>query len=404
MPLFHYRASDPQGNLIQGTLEAREERLVVSHLQQGGLIPIRISLEDQDQDWSKRFWAPWRRRVSLKDVQLFTRELAALLRAGLPLDRSLQSLQQFVTRPGLQRIISQSLRDLQAGKSLGEALRRYPAFPPLYISLVEAGETGGFLAEALSRLGDYLESISEFQSYVFNALIYPAVLAATGSLALILMLIYVVPRFEVFFQEMGQTLFWSTQVLLSLSSALRSYWWLGIIILAAAVVVLRRLARSSKGRLIIDRFKLTAPVLGLLTKEVAGAVFAKTLGTLLKSGVPLVTSLRVVYNAVTNRYLSQALAGVQQEVEKGQRLSNLILKVGLFPDILVQMVAVGEETGHLDDMLLSAGDSLEQSARSRVKRFLAWLEPLLILSTALVVAFIIVSLLLPILNLYEVNF
>jgi len=404
MPLFHYRASDPQGNLIQGTLEAREERLVVSHLQQGGLIPIRISLEGQELEWSERFWAPWRRRVSLKDVQLFTKEMAALLKAGLPLDRSLQSLQQFITRPALQRIISQCLRDLQAGKSLAEALRRYPAFPPLYISLVEAGETGGFLPEALSRLGDYLESISDFQSYVFNALIYPAVLAVTGSLALILMLIYVVPRFEVFFQEMGQTLFWSTQVLLSLSKALRSYWWLGILLVAATVVLLGRLARSSKGRMTIDRFKLTAPILGILNKEVVGAIFGKTLGTLLKSGVPLVTGLRVVYNAITNKYLSQALAGVQQEVEKGQRLSSLLMKVGLLPDILVQMVAVGEETGHLDDMLLSAGDSLEHSARARVKRFLAWLEPVLILSTALVVAFIIVSLLLPILNLYEVNF
>ena len=404
MPLFHYRASDQQGNLVQGTLEAREERLVVSHLQQGGLIPIRISLEEQILDWSGRFWAPWRRRISLKDVLLFTREMAALLKAGLPLDRSLQALQQFTSRPGLQRVISQTLRDLQAGKSLAEALRRYPAFPPLYISLVEAGEAGGFLAEALSRLEEYLESLSDFQTYVFTALIYPAVLATMGGLALVLMLVYVVPRFEIFFKEMGHTLFWSTQVLLSLSKALRSYWWLGMLLLAGAVVLLWRLAQSSKGRLTIDRFKLTAPVLGPLHKEVAGAVFAKTLGTLIKSGVPLVTGLKVVHNAITNKYLSQALAGVQQEVEKGQRLSSLLMKVGMLPDILVQMAAVGEETGHLDDMLLSAGDSLEHAARSRVKRFLAWLEPALILSTAMVVAFIIVSLLLPILNLYEINF
>jgi general secretion pathway protein F len=174
--------------------------------------------------------------------------------------------------------------------------------------------------------------------------------------------------------------------------------------LGVAVVLVIRLSRTPQGRLWLDRLKLRAPFLGTLSRQVAAAFFAKTLGTLLNSGVPLVSALRVVGNSVSNRYLSKALSGVVAEMEKGQNLSTLLKKVGLLPELFLQMLAIGEETGHLADMLLSAADSLEASARAGVRRFLALLEPLLIPGTALVVAFIIVSLLLPILNLYEIQF
>ena len=296
------------------------------------------------------------------------------------------------------------LRDLREGKTLSDALSRPGIFPPLYISLVEAGETGGFLEEALERLGDYLNTVNEFQSYLITTLIYPMILAGVGSLSLILMLLYVVPRFESFFQEMGQNLFWSTRLLIGLSQALRSYWWLGVLVLAAAVLGLRSLVKSSEGQFFLDRFKMTAPYLGDLSRRVAAVFFAKTLGTLLKNGVPMVTSLRVVIASVNNRYLGRSLTGVLANVEKGQPLSGLLKKVGLFPELFLQMTAIGEETGHLADMLLTAAQSLENDARFAVRRLLALLEPVLILVTSLMVAFIIVSLLLPILNLYEVQF
>lgn len=405
MPLFHYRAADATGNVIQGSLEAREERLVVQHLHQGGLIPIRISPEEERaRGWREAL--PWGRgrRVPASEMVLFTRELAALLKAGLPLDRSLQALLEVTTRPAMKTILSQVLRDLQAGKPLSDALRRHPVFSPLYLSMVEAGETGGFLEVALARVGEYLQTVSEFRSYVVSALIYPLILAGVGSLSLVLMLLYVVPRFEGLFQEMGQNLYWSTQFLLGLSRAFRSYWWLGGLLAAAAILLAVRLSRTPQGRLTMDRLKLHAPFLGQLSRQVAAAFFAKTLGTLLNSGVPLVAALRVVGNSVANRYLAQSLAGVVVEVEKGQRLSGLLRKVGLLPELFLQMIGIGEETGHLADMLLSAADSLEAAARAGVRRFLALLEPLLILAMALVVAFIIVSLLMPILNLYEISF
>ncbi|MBM4300124.1 MAG: type II secretion system protein GspF [Deltaproteobacteria bacterium] len=403
MAMFSYRAADAAGNVIQGTLEAREERQVVAHLQQGGLIPLHISLAEAATRWQERL--PLRRgRVPSREIVNFTQELAALLKAGLPLDRSLQALEQVTSRSAMKAILSQVLRDLREGKTLGEGLSRARIFSPLYVSLVQAGETGGFLEEALERLGDYLNTVSEFRSYLLTALIYPMILAGVGSLSLILMLLYVVPRFESFFQEMGQNLYWSTRLLIGLSQALRSYWWLGALLALGAVIGVRSLIKSSEGQLQIDRFKMKAPFLGEMSRRVAAVFFAKTLGTLLANGVPMVSSLRVVIASVNNRFLAKSLKGVLANVEKGQQLSGLLKKVGMFPELFLQMTAIGEETGNLADMLLSAAGSLENDARSAVRRLLALLEPVLILVTSLVVAFIIVSLLLPILNLYEIQF
>jgi general secretion pathway protein F len=403
MAIFHYRASDVAGNVVRGRLEAREERQVVAHLQQGGLIPLRIDLADAASQWQEKL-PRWRGRIPAREVVNFTQELAALLKAGLPLDRSLQALQHVTSRAAMKNVLSQVLRDLQEGKTLGDALSRHQIFSPLYVSLVQAGETGGFLEEALDRLGDYLKTVSDFRSYLFTALIYPTILAGVGSLSLILMLLYVVPRFESFFKEMGQNLYWSTRLLVGLSQAFRSYWWAGVLLVAAVVLVMRHLIQSREGQFQIDRFKMEAPLLGDMSRRVAAVFFAKTLGTLLANGVPMVSSLRVVIASVNNRYLAKSLSGVLANVEKGQQLSGLLKRVGMFPELFLQMTAIGEETGHLSDMLLSAAGSLENDARAAVRRLLALLEPALILVTSLAVAFIIVSLMLPILNLYEIQF
>jgi len=405
MPLYHYRASDPGGNIIQGTLEAREERLVVLHLQQGGLIPLRISAEEaRPRGWQIGLTLGRTRKVPMSEVVHFTTELAALLKAGLPLERSLQALLEVTSGSRIKTVLSQVLRDLQAGKSLSEALSRHKAFSPLYVSLVQAGETGGFLEVALSRLGEYLKTVSELRSYLTTALVYPMILGCVGFLSLVFMLVYVVPRFESFFKEMGQTLYWSTSLLLGVSNAFRSYWWVGGLFLAVAALILIRLLRTPKGKMTVDRAKLQAPLLGDLTKRISAAFFAKTLGTLLNNGVPLVAALRVVTTSVPNRYMAQALEGVQAEVEKGQPLSAMLKKVGLLPALFLQMVSIGEETGQLGEMLLAAADSLENDARAAVRRLMALLEPILILVMSLVVGFIIVSLLMPILNLYEISF
>jgi len=379
MPIFYYRATDAAGKIITGNLESRDERAVVQHLHEGGLIPLSISLEEPEaRSWKALL--PGRRRISRTELIHFTNELAVLLQAGLPLDRSLKILRDITKRPGLKAALDQVYRDIQAGKSLSEALARHRAFSPFYLSLVEAGEAGGFLEIALQRLGDYLKAVGEFRHHLL------------------------VPRFELFFKEMGQSLFWSTRMLLGLSTLLRRFWWVGLLLTALAVLVVYRYFQTSHGRLALDRWRLKAPLFGELTRNVAASFFAKTLGTLLKSGVPLVGALEVVVASVGNRYLARSLDTVVEDVKKGQSLSGRLRKSAMFPDLFLEMIAVGEETGQLADMLIKASDSLESEARIKVRRLLAILEPALILIMALVVAFVIVSLLLPILNLYEIQF
>ncbi len=401
MPMFYSRAADRAGQIVQGNLEAREERQVVQQLQQGGLIPLKITTQEQAPGLKSKAWGRRGGRVSLGEVVNLTQELSDLLKAGLPLDRSLQVLREVTKRPGLHSVLTQMVTDLQAGKSLSDALSRHRIFSPLYVSLVQAGETGGFLEEALSRLADYLRTVSELRSYLISALIYPLILAAMGSVAILIMLLYVVPSFEVFFKELGGSLYWSTRMLLGLSQVFRSYWWAGGLLLLIGILVLVRLARTERGRLALDQLKIRTPILGNLIRQIAAAFFSKTLGTLLNSGVPLVGGLKVVTTSVTNLQMQKSLSGVLEEVTKGQPLSVLLRKGDMFPELFLQMVSIGEETGRLADMLLSAAENLENGVKTQVRRLLALLEPVLILTMALVVAFIIVSLLLPILNLYE---
>ena len=404
MPIFYYRAVDAAGQIVQGSLEAKGDRAVVQQLHQNKLIPLSISQGESDSTKTSLGPLSFLRRVGLSDIVQFSQEMAVLLSAGLPLDRSLQIILEVTKKPVLRAMLEQIWRDMQAGKSLSEAMSRQQVFSPLYISLVKAGETGGFLEITFQRLGEYLTGLKELKNHVVTALIYPMILGLVGGLSIILMLIFVVPRFEVFFKEMGQGLFWSTQVLVQLSYVLRTYWWLGLLLTAGAGFGVWRLWKSQKAQMRVDRLKLRTPVLGKLSQGLASAFFAKTLGTLLNNGVPLVNALQVVTNTMANRYMSQVLGDLLVEVKRGQSLSKLLKKTNLFPEFFLHMVAVGEETGRLADMLLSAAQSQEAEVRSEVKRLVALLEPVLILGMGLLVAFIIVSLLMPILNLYEFSF
>ena len=243
----------------------------------------------------------------MRDIGQFSQEMAVLLNAGLPLDRSLQIILEVTKKPAFRSMIEQIWRDMQAGKSLSEALSRYPIFSPLYISLVKAGEAGGFLEITFLRLGEYLSGLKDLKNHVITALIYPMILALVGGLSIILMLIFVVPRFEVFFQEMGQGLFWSTRILVEMSYLVRTWWWALLFLAGGLGFGIWHLWQSQKGQVWVDRLKLRLPVVGKLSRSLASAFFAKTLGTLLNNGVPLINALQVVTNTVANRHISQVL-------------------------------------------------------------------------------------------------
>jgi general secretion pathway protein F len=399
MPQFHYQATTPQGKIVEGVMEASEERTVVARLHDQGYLPLRIGLPGQGRPKASlaQFSLPeisLRGKVRQRDLLVMTQELATLLSSGLPLDRALSVLNGLTTKEELKKAVSQILRAVQQGKSLAEALTDYPKiFPPLYVNMVKAGEVGGFLDAALQRLAEYMERSQQVQDEIKSALTYPVLLTFTGGASLIILLTYVLPKFSTIFGDLGQALPTSTRILLGISAGLRSYWWMLLLICAGLWLGARQYLATPQGRFLWDRWRLRAWVFGpLLLKREVGR-FARTLGTLLKSGVPLLQALEVVQDVVGNEMVSRALKEVRVGVREGQGIAGPLGRSGVFPTLALQMVSVGEETGRLDEMLMRVAEYYERDTFNQVKRLTSLLEPALILIMGLAVGFVVISML-----------
>jgi type II secretion system protein F len=413
MPQFHYQATTPQGKMVEGVMEAGEERMVAARLHDQGYLPLRIRLPGQAEARAAAqprlalpsLPLPGRGRVRQKDLQIMTRELATLVSAGLPLDRALSVLTNITDREELKRAVGQILRLVQQGKSLAEALAEYPKiFPPLYVNMVKAGELGGFLDTALQRLADYLERAQEVQNEIKSALAYPVLLVVVGGLSIILMFTFVLPKFAVIFKDVGDALPASTRLLLFISNVLRSYWWALVLAGVAGWFGLRRYVATPHGRFAWDRWRLRLVIFGELVLKREVAQFARTLGTLLKSGVPLLQALEVVADVAGNQVIRRGLTEARGGVREGQGISGPLGRSGVFPTLALQMVSVGEETGRLDEMLMRVAEYYERETFSQLKRLISLVEPLLIVVMGLIVGFVVVSMLLGIFSVNDMAF
>jgi general secretion pathway protein F len=410
MPQFHYQATTPQGKMIEGIMEAGEERAVVARLHEQGYLPLHIGLPGQikTKGGLPRFTLPelqLRGRIRQRDLLVLTQELATLIAAGLPLDRALSVLAGLTTKEELKKAVGEILRAVQQGKSLAEALAEYPKiFPPLYINMVKAGELGGFLDTALQRLAEYLERSQQVQDEIKSALTYPILLTFVGGASVIILLTYVLPKFAVIFGDLGQALPTSTRILLGISNGLRSYWWVLVLMGIGIWLGIRQYLATPQGRFAWDRLRLRLWLFGqLLTKREVGR-FARTLGTLLKSGVPLLQALEVVQDVVENQMISRALREVRVGVREGQGIAGPLGRSGVFPTLALQMVSVGEETGRLDEMLMRVAEYYERDTYNQVKRLTSLLEPALILVMGLAVGFVVISMLSAVFSINDVSF
>jgi len=396
---FQYRAADAQGKIVEGTIEAPEVGGVVARLHDRGLIPIRIgAAAEGTRATAPRVVLPslpaiGRRRVKGRDLLVMTQELSALVSAGLPLDRSLATLAELSDNPELRRIITEVLHAVQGGKSLTEALAQHPVFPSLYVNMIRAGEAGGFLDGVLQRLTEYLERAQLLRDEVRSALTYPILLTFAMSGSMMFLLVYVLPKFSSMFADLGRALPLSAQLILGLSQGIRSYWWAGALGIAATVGGVRYSIRTPRGRYSWDQWRLRLPVVGLVLRKMEVASLARTLGTLLKSGVPMMQALGIVKETAGNQVISRALGEVEVGVREGAGVAEPLGRCGVFPPLAVQMIAVGEETGRLDEMLLRAAEHYDREVRVQVQQFTRLLEPILILIMGLGVGFIVISML-----------
>ena len=409
MKTFSYKAANSAGKVISGTLEADGEKGVAAELHKLGLIPIRItaakgngkSLGKGLADGFLNLFTG----ISSKNVMVFTQDLSTLLEAGLPVDRALSLLIESAENERFKSVVEMILKTVQGGGYLSDGLAKHPkVFTGFYISMVRAGEAGGVLEAVLSRLGEFLESAQELKDYIKSAMVYPIFLVGVGGLSIIILLTFVIPKFSIIFSDMGQAIPLSTQFLLGVSHLLQSYWWAIILVIGALYYFIKRYLKTPTGRLKFDQQKIKFPVVGELVKKIEVARFARTLGTLTGSGVPILQALLLVKDIIGNQVISGAMEQVYSRVKEGDRLSKPLKDTGIFPSLAIQMITVGEETGRLDRMLLKVAESYEKMVRTMVKRLISLLEPVMILFMGLVVGFVVVSMLMAVFSMNEMPF
>jgi general secretion pathway protein F len=395
MAQFQYRATDAEGKILEGMIEATERNAAVARLQDRGLIPLRVAEPDAKRSGLASISLPsfsFKRGVRGRDLLIFTHEMSTLLAAGMPLDRSLSILTDLSERPEMKRIVADVLQSVQRGKSLAEALAQHPTvFPPIYINMVKAGEIGGVLDHVLARLTEYLERANELRDEVRSAMVYPLILLFTAFISVTILLTYVLPKFGSIFAQAGHSLPFTARLLLGISDAMRSYWWAGLIVIGLATAGIMHYIRTPAGRLNWDQLKLRLILLGDLTRKVAVARFARTLGTLLRSGVPMLQALEIVRDVVGNLVLASAIDQVKVGVRGGSGVAAPLNQSGVFPPLALQMISVGEETGKLDEMLIQVAEYFDKEVRQQVKRMTSLLEPALLLVGGVVVAFVVLS-------------
>ena len=401
MPVFVYRAADRRGQTIDGVMEAPDARAVIERLHREAYYPIRVAAHAERRGWLS---APVSGRVRQRDLLAFTQQLATLFEAGLPLDRALSILEELAVNARVKAIVSDLLRSVRGGASFSEALAKHHPrpFSRLYINMVRAGEKGGVLEVALRRLAEFLEARAAFNEAVVSALIYPAVITLVGAGAVVFLMTFVIPRFATIFKDLNQAIPLPTQILLAVSAALQQYWWVGLVVTLAGVLAWRVWTGTPEGRMSWDRAILKAPIFGAVALNVETARFARTLGTMLRSGVPVLGALAVVGEMMSNQAVGAAVSRLSDGVKRGGTIAAGMQEQGLFPTLAVHMVRVGEETGRMEDMLLKVADTFETDVRVEMKRTLGLLEPTIIVVMGVLVAFIVVAMLMAIFSINEV--
>ena len=303
----------------------------------------------------------------------------------------------------MKGIIQSILRAIREGSSFSDALRKHPDyFPNIYVNMIKAGEAGGVLDIVLDKLNEFLESSKELRESVVSAMIYPLILAFTGGISILILLTYILPRFSVIFDELGGALPLPTKILLLFSGVLKSYWWLFLIAFIAAYLLFRTAISSGQGRVRWDGVKLK--LTGEIIRKLETARFARTLGTLLKSGVPMLQALSNAKDVISNSVIANSIDAVFRGAKEGKGIADPLAKTGVFPQLALSMIKVGEETGQLDEMLLKVAQNYEKSLRVEIRRFMSLLEPAMILIMAVVIGFIVISMLMAIFSITELPF
>lgn len=398
--IFSYRALDTAGAVVRGTLEADNRNLVIESLLHQNYTIVEIK-EDRNKEAAKKssLNITLFESVKINDLSLFTRQLSTMVSAGLPIVRSFQILEEQTRSPMLRRAVGDIRTNLEGGMALNDCMAQHPKiFSPMYVSMVKAGETGGALDTILSRLADTLERDREINSKVKSASIYPIMILCVALLVVIFILTFVMPVFVEQFTSSGTELPAFTAFFMGVSYFIRDNGLLLLIVIVLLVVGLKWVGTKPNGRLFFDRLYLNLPIVGKAINRIAVSRFTRILGTLIKSGVPILEALEVLRGVVGNRVISDAIGEARDSIREGQSVAAPIAATGVFEPMVTQMISVGEETGALDDMLERMAVFYDNEVTFAIDALLKSLEPIMIIFVAGIIGAIIIATYLPIFN------
>jgi general secretion pathway protein F len=399
MPVYSYVGLSPEGKNIAGIIDADSPRAARTKLRRSGVFPTEVteSSAAEQTPRASRSLARLFERVNAQELSVVTRQLSTLVSAGLPLVDCLSALIEQVDSESLKRMLTRTRESVNEGSSLADAFAEHPkVFSNLYVNMVRAGEASGALDVVLLRLADYTESTAALRSKLRSALTYPAIMLIFGGGILFFLLSYVVPKITRLFLESKQVLPLPTRVLMAFSGALASWWPFLLVLLVALMFGLRAYVRTPNGRYRYDRWALRAPVFGKLNQKIAVARFSRTLATLLRSGIGLLPSLDIVKNIVDNRVLYDATESARDAIREGQSIAPPLKTSGIFPPLMIHMIAVGERSGQLEEMLAKTAETYEAEVDTTISTLTTLLQPIMTIFMGGVVLFIVLSILLPI--------
>ena len=406
MPVYEYTALDAKGKMTSGIIDADGARAARQKLRGSGIFPVDVK-ETQEKETPEKKTARvadiarYLRRVKPAEIAIMTRQLSTLISAGFPLVSAIDALVPQTKSHRLKTVLAQLKDAIVEGQGFAQALSQYPGiFSPLFVNMVRAGETSGTLEIVLERLADITEKQQDLTNRIQTALAYPLFMCVIGTLVLFVLLIYIVPSITAIFLDMNQVLPTPTRLLIFLSGFFKSFWWVILIVLIGGAIALHRAKKTDKGRYAFDKTILALPAFGVLAKKLAVARFARTLGSLLENGVSMLIALDIVKNIAGNVLISNAVEKASREVGKGQALWAALNEGQVFPQLSIQMIQVGEQSGELEAMLNKIADIFEKEVENSIMRLTSYLEPVMILVMGCVVGFIVLSICLPI---FEMN-
>ena len=412
MPKFKYVAMSNQGKEVTGTIDSESTTVAIGHLREKGLYPTSVTLEkgnsktaagDKKNSFMSmeiKLFTP--KRVNSSLLALFTRQLATLIDAGLPLLRSLNVLKDQQKAGCLKNTLDDVAISVESGASFSEALAKFPKiFTQLYVNMIKAGEAGGVLEIVLNRLAEFAEKSEKLKKRIKAAMVYPSFVISVAIAVLAFLVTFIVPKFAEMFFDLDLELPWMTSFLITISDICKKQWYIPISFVIGFIIFLKLVRRTKKGKYIIDKILLNFPVIGTLIQKIAIARFTRTLGTLITSGVPILQSLVIVKDTAGNEVVSTAVEKVHDSIREGESIVEPLKVSKVFPPMVISMIEVGEETGALAEMLIKIADNYDEDVDAAVEGLTSLLEPFLIVFLAVVVGFIVIAMFLPLISLLQ---